>query len=100
MSRGLTEWQRRVAVDFAQAFPLEPVTPIRATGNHLASQNDEPEPIDRGPVTEPAELTEADWIAADLEGNEDKAQKANERNDRAALELQVINLDAMRRAGW
>lgn len=45
----LTEWQRRVALDIAQAFPLEPVTRIRARGNSLVAQNDEPEPVGREP---------------------------------------------------
>lgn len=87
----LTEWQRRVALDFARACSLEPVTPIRATGNSLAAENDEPEPdfVDRGPITQPSELTEADWIAADVAEDQGKAERRNAVNDRAALELQV-----------
>ena len=64
-----------------------------------AAAQDEPEPIDRGPVTEPAELTEADWLAADLEGNTGKAKRWHERNDAAARVLDMQHLDAMRRAG-
>lgn len=41
---GLTDWHREMAEKIAQAHPLVPVTPIRATGNHRVAQNDEPEP--------------------------------------------------------
>ena len=50
-------------------------------------------------MTEPAELTEADWLAADLEGNTGKAKRWHERNDAAARVLDMQHLDAMRRAG-
>jgi hypothetical protein len=39
----LTQWQRDVAAKFAAAVPMEPTTPIRAKGNHLAAANDESE---------------------------------------------------------
>lgn len=87
-SDSLTEWQRRVALDFARACSLEPVTPIRATGQHRVAENDEPEPIDRGPLTVPSELTEADWIAADLAEDANKAARRNAISDAAAMDLE------------
>lgn len=67
----LTEWQRRVALDFARACSLE-----------------QPEPIDRGPLTQPAELTEAEWIAADLAEDQGKAERRNRINDAVAMDLE------------
>lgn len=49
----LTEWHRQQAARIAAAHPLDG-RPARASGNHLAAQNDEPEP-----------LTEADLLAVD-----------------------------------
>lgn len=87
-SESLTEWQRRVALDFARACPLEPVTPVRATGQHRVAENDEPEPIDRGPLTVPSELTEADWIEADVAEDQGKAERRHRINDAAAMDLE------------
>lgn len=95
-NNSLTEWQRRVALDFAKACSMEPVVPIRASGNSLAAENDEPEPdaVDRGPLTMPAELTAADWIAADLAEDRGKAARRNALNDRCAAELQLVEFRA------
>jgi hypothetical protein len=43
MAEALTQWQRDMASKVAAAHPLTHAAPIRATGNHLAAQNDEPE---------------------------------------------------------
>lgn len=93
-NNSLTEWQRRVALDFAKACSLEPVVPIRASGNSLSAENDEPEPdqIDRGPLTMPAELTDVDWDAADLAEDQGKGERRNALRDRIALEDQVQHL--------
>ena len=40
----LLAWHRRMAAMVAAGNPLTPATPIRASGNHRAAQNDEPEP--------------------------------------------------------
>jgi hypothetical protein len=40
----LTQWHRDVAAKFADAFPMTRATPIRASGNSLAAENDEGEP--------------------------------------------------------
>jgi hypothetical protein len=71
-----------------------------ASGNHLAAQNDELDLIDRGPVTQPMELSEDDWTAADLARDENKGPKLAARNDAQAVATQVMDLDAMRRARW
>lgn len=92
----LTDWHRQLAAGVAAAHPLDGAKCV-ARGNHLAAQNDEPE-IDRGPLTQPAELSEDDAaLAFDLARNERKAEKAHERNDRSALELQ---LQQFRADGW
>jgi hypothetical protein len=54
----------------------------RATGNHRAAQNDEPEP-------EPAEQAA---IRADLERDDQKGQRLAAMTARCALELQVQHL--------
>ena len=95
-SKALHEWHRRVTLDIAQAFPLTPAVRIRASGNHLSSQNDEPEPT----TADDSHLAEEAAIAADLARNVNKGQTLAQRNDEAALAAQVMNLDAMRRAGW
>lgn len=46
------------------------------------------EPIDRGPLTQPAELTEAEWIEADLAEDANKAERRNRINDAAAMDLE------------
>lgn len=46
------------------------------------------------------ELSEAAAIAADLARDVNKGPRLAARNDAQALAAQVINLDAMRRAGW
>lgn len=84
-----TEWHRHVAAGIAAAHPLTPAAPIRAGGNHLAAQNDEPEPVDRGQLTQPAEISEAEWAAADLQHAQHHAARYHQRNDAAALELQL-----------
>lgn len=79
MSRNLDEWRRAVALSFAQlATPAEP-EPSSADDSHLAEEA---------------------AIAADLARNVNKGQILAQRNDEAALAAQVMNLDAMRRAGW
>lgn len=75
----ITPWHRQVAATSAAAHPLDG-RPARATGNHLAAQNDEPEPGD---------LTEQDLLAIDRELNDDKAGRAARANDARALELQM-----------
>lgn len=71
----IAEWQRRVALDFAQAFPLE----TTADDMHLA------------------QVAEEERIAADLAEDANKAARRNAVSDRAALEIE--HLDAMRKAG-
>lgn len=85
----LTDWHRQVAAGIAAAHPLVPATPIRARGNHLVAAQDEPEPVDRGPLTQPAEISEAERAAADLQRAEHHATRYHQRNDAAALELQL-----------
>jgi len=102
-------WERQLAAGIAAAHPLTSIAPIRARGNHLAAQNDERE-LDVFPELvalsslETARLREtrleAARVAADLARNVNKGPTLAARNDRAALEAQVLNLDAMRRAGW
>ena len=94
----LSDWHRRMADSIAAAHPLTPVVRIKATGQHRVAENDEPE-VDRGPLTMPAEISEADWIAADRTANEQKGQKWHQRNDAAARVLDLQHVDAMRRAG-
>ena len=89
----LTEWHRKVALDIAQAYPLAPAVRIRASGNHLASQNDEPEPT----TADDSHLAEEAAIAADLARNERKAERARERSDRRAIEEQLVEFQAR---GW
>lgn len=77
----LTDWHRRMAASIAAGNPLTPAAPIRASGNHRAAQNDEPEP-------EPdldAQVTRA--IRAKVE-----AREAQEM--RFALSLQIQHGDA------
>lgn len=84
----LTEWRRVVALSAAQSFD---VRAIRASGNHLSSQNDEPEPSSADDI----HLAE---VA--VESPTEYAQRKARENDRRALEAQVMNADALRRAGW
>lgn len=44
--------------------------------------------------------SEAERELADLERDRNKGPRLAAANDRRALEQQVLNLDAMRRAGW
>lgn len=121
--RGLTEWQRRVALDIAQAHPMEPVAQeqryYRVTGDWHGGGFGYTLPfpsaadaeawgrqkarfhadavvtvVDRGPV--PADAA----LAADIERDFDKGPKLAARHDADALAGQVLNADAMRRAGW
>jgi hypothetical protein len=82
MRTSLTEWHRRVALDIAQAFPLTPAVRVRADGNHLTAQNDEPEP------------DEAALLAADLQRNENKGERLARQNDERAIEAQLIDFRA------
>ena len=86
----LTEWRRVVALSAAQSFD---VRAIRASGNHLSSQNDEPEPSS----ADDSHLAE---VAEPVESATEYAQRKARENDRRALEAQVMNADALRRAGW
>lgn len=99
MSRNLDEWRRAVALSFAQL--ATPALAVRATGNSLAAQNDEPEPSSAEDV-HLAEVSEVERqrIAADLAEDHGKSARRHAASDRAALEAQVMSLDAMRRAGW
>ena len=82
----LTEWHRKVALDIAQAFPLTPAVRIRASGNHLSSQNDEPEPT----TADDSHLAE---VAGErMESPTEYAQRRARENDRAAVDLQVQHL--------
>jgi hypothetical protein len=48
------------------------------------------EPVDRGPLTVPAELTDdATWIAFDLARNVDKGPRLAQRDADIAMDLQV-----------
>lgn len=76
----LQEWQRRVALDIAQAYPLTPNAPIKATGQHRVAENDEPEP---------ALFTEEELQQADLARNERKAQRRVEQDVRVGIEQQA-----------
>lgn len=98
--RGLAAWQTDLADSIAAAHPLVPTTAIRASGNHLVAAQDEPEPVDRGPLTIPAELSEDEWLEADVVRDRNKGPSLAARNDARALTAQVMDLDAMRRAGW
>lgn len=62
-----------------------------AGGNHLVADCDEPERM---------AFSESDWVQFDCERNVDKGQKLAARNDAQALAAQIMDLDAMRRAGW
>lgn len=55
----LTDWHRGQAEAIAQAFPLTPTTRIRASGNHLVAQSDEPEAIVTARDTRPEGMTAA-----------------------------------------
>lgn len=63
------------------------------------------QPADREPL--PVQLVRNEWecqemaaVAADLARNVNKGPRLAARNDAQALSEQVLNLDAMRRAGW
>lgn len=86
----LQEWQRRVALDIAQAHPLEPVKRICATGNHRAAQNDEPEP---------SSADDPHLAEVAVESATEYAQRRARENDARARELDMQRLDVMRRAG-
>lgn len=76
----LQEWQRRVAVDIAQACPLTPTAPIKATGQHRVAENDEPEP---------ALFSEEELQQADLINAQRKAQRRVEQDVRIGVEQQA-----------
>lgn len=42
-TQALTNWHRQQTAGNAKAHPLTPTTPVRARGNDLVAQNDEPE---------------------------------------------------------
>jgi hypothetical protein len=50
-------------------------------------------------VSEEVAVNEADWIAADLLRDTGKGAKLAARNDARAFDLQMVDLDAVRRAG-
>lgn len=52
------------------------------------------------PIHTDAKPTEAELLAADVARDERKGERWHEANDRRALDAQVLNADAMRRAGW
>jgi hypothetical protein len=79
---GLSDWRRQVAAGIAAAHPFTAALPIRATGNHLSSQNDEPEP------------DEAALIAADLQRAQHKAARYHVGNDHRAIEAQLVDFRA------
>lgn len=89
-SKALHEWHRRVTLDIAQAFPLTPAVRIRASGNHLSSQNDEPEPSSADDI-HLAEVSEVERqrIAADLARDVNKGERLAARNDAHAMDLQI-----------
>lgn len=63
--------------DAALIAGMFPLRRCRATGNHLAAQNDEPEP------------TEEDWALFDNERAANKGPKLAARGDAHAMDLQV-----------
>lgn len=70
------------ALALGAAPALTPARCIRAHGNHLAAQNDEPEP---------GVLTEEQLLAIDRAYAADKSSGAlAARGDRLALELQIL----------
>jgi hypothetical protein len=56
--------------------------------------------VDRGPLTQPAELTEADWIAADLAEDANKSKRRADMELARAKEAQINTPDLWRGAGW
>lgn len=50
-------------------------------------------------VSEEVAVNESDWIAADLLRDTDKGPRLAQQNDARAFALQMVDLDAMRRAG-
>jgi hypothetical protein len=53
------------------------------------------EPVDRGPLTVPAELTDdATWVAFDLARNVDKGPRLAQRDTAAAVEAQLVDFRA------
>lgn len=92
------EFARRVAVDAAAtptAHDIKRTGLAHVAGQHLSAAANEPEPEpewDRGPLTMPAELTEADWDAADRAEDQGKGARRNALRDRIALEDQVQHL--------
>jgi hypothetical protein len=52
-------------------------------------------PVDRGPLTVPAELTDdATWVAFDLARNVDKGPRLAQRDAAAAVEAQLVDFRA------
>jgi hypothetical protein len=81
---------------------LDRAATCRAKGNSLSASNDEPELfIDRGPLTQPAELMDDDaFLAFDLARSAPgKGERLARVNDQHAAALDEKHLDAMRRAG-
>lgn len=76
----LTPADRKLAAGIAAAHPLT-VHAIRAKGNHLVAQNDEPEEF--------APMTEAQYLEADRARNVDKADRAAGREFEEAMRVQM-----------
>jgi hypothetical protein len=96
----LTDWHRQQAAAIAAAVPLTPTCRIRATGNSLSAQNDEPEPtaprtfrdIEAEANAEAREQLQSEEarVAADLAYNRLKQSgELGRRDEVRALELQI-----------
>lgn len=81
----LTKKDLALAAAIAAAHPLDG-KPAIARGNHLAAQNDEPEPDD-----------EAERLAADVQLSQNKAERFHRRNDAQAMRLQLREQAALGR---
>jgi hypothetical protein len=78
----------------AQTLPSARLVKVLGADARIPSNDEE---IDRGPLPE---VSESDWVAFDLARDAGKGERLAQDNDRRALEAQVMDLDAMRRAGW
>ena len=89
------EWARRVQLDRAQvatAHGITHTTGAKVGGAHLSDAANEPDPT----TADDSHLAE---VAEPVESATEYAQRKARENDRRALAAQVMNLDAMRRAG-
>jgi hypothetical protein len=89
------------AIAQSMAPSLDRAATCRATGNHLAAQNDEPDPAwDCDPATQPVELyDEATWALFDAARNIDKGPTLARRDDQQAAALDLQWLDVIRGKG-